>query len=503
MTVFRHGVASGDPLQDRVVLWTRISTDDRAAIPVSWWLARDPEGTDVVAGGETRATAEADHTVHVDVGGLSSGTRYWYGFEAAGERSPVGRTLTLPDGHVERLRFAQCSCAKFNSGFFNAYGRIADRDDLAFVLHLGDYIYEASQTPPASQTPGADIGRPFEPRNECVTLADYRTRYAQYHADPDTRRMHAAHPIIATVDDHEFADGAWRGGSDEHKPDRDGSWEDRKAAAFRARWEWTPSRPPDPADLTRVFRSMRIGDLVELILIDTRSRRDQTARFEEMAKPTRSQLGAEQAAWLHEALGRHDTRWIVLGNGSVLSPLWRDGFPDAVLPGLLALKLVHKDGKGPDTDQWDGYPAERASIVEAIGRRPGDVVVLSGDVHVGIAAELSADPYGDHRPVAVEFVTSSLTSQNLDDKMGWQPRTQSLGIEQELLSGWPHIQWLDLDSHGYVVIEVTPDRVSAQWWFVDSVLESTDGEWRAAEFMAERGRPKLVRVHWEQPAGGG
>ncbi len=497
MTAFRHGVASGDPLQDRVVIWTRVSTDDEAGVPVSWWLACDPAGIDVVAGGETRAAAEADHTVHVDVTGLEAGTRYWYGFEAAGERSPVGRTLTLPDGHVEHLRFAQCSCAKFNSGFFNAYGRIADRDDLSFVLHLGDYIYEASQTPPASQTPGADIGRPFEPRNECVTLADYRTRYGQYHADADAQRMHAAHPIIATVDDHEFADGAWRGGSDEHKPDRDGPWEDRKAAAFRARWEWTPSRPPDPEDLTRVYRSMRIGDLAELILVDTRSRRDEPARFAEMANPTRSQLGAEQAAWLNDGLTHSGTRWIVLGNGSVLSPLWRDGLPDSVLPGLLALKLIHRDGTGPDTDQWDGYPAERASIVEAIARRPGDVVVLSGDVHVGVASELSADPFGDHRPVAVEFVTSSLTSQNLDDKMGWQPRTQSLAVEQELLSRWPHIGWLDLDSHGYVVIDVTPDRVRAQWWVVEAVLRSTDGESCAAEFIAERGRPKLVRVQRE------
>ena len=156
-----------------------------------------------------------------------------------------------------------CSCAKFNAGFFNAYARIAERDDLDFVLHLGDYIYEASNTPPKTQTPGADIGRPFEPVGECRTLADYRTRYAQYRRDPDVQRLHAALPMIATLDDHELADGAWAGGADAHDPAEHGPWERRRDEAFRARWEWLPARPPDPADPTRVFRTIAVGELAE------------------------------------------------------------------------------------------------------------------------------------------------------------------------------------------------------------------------------------------------
>src|SRR5438093_4027687 len=219
---FRHGVASGDPLPRQVVIWTRISgaADSDAPVEVRWTVGRDPGLADVVAQGRATAAAERDWTVHVDVSGLEPQTTYYYGFTVGERASPVGRTKTLPEGPVDHLRFAMVSCAKFNAGFFNSYSRIAEREDIDFVLHLGDYIYEAAQDPPASQTPGADIGRPFVPRNECVTLTDYRTRYDQYHRDPDARAMHARHPLIAILDDHELADGAWREGSLEHRPER-------------------------------------------------------------------------------------------------------------------------------------------------------------------------------------------------------------------------------------------------------------------------------------------
>jgi alkaline phosphatase D len=494
--VFAHGVASGDPLTDRVILWTRISTtgDGASAVPVTWVIARDAALVDVVASGETAATADTDFTVKVDAAGLLPATHYWYAFEALGERSAVARTKTLPAGHVERIRFAQCSCAKFNAGFFNGYARIAERDDLDFVLHLGDYIYEAAQNPPASQTPGADIGRPMDPLHECVTLADYRTRYAQYHADVDAQAMHQRHPVIGTVDDHEFADGAWRDGSTEHHPERDGPWADRKAAAFRARWEWTPARMPDPGDPTRAFRSVPFGDLAELFMIDTRSRRDEPARFEAADDPARTQLGAEQRAWLLAGMAGATARWTLIGNGSMFSPIWVDGFPPSVMPALLRLKLIHDDGKGNDPDQWEGYPAERLALVEAIGRRPGQVVIFSGDIHAGVAAEVSATPQGDHRPVAVEFVTSSISSPNLDDKMKWPARTKSIPMEQELLGFWPHIPWVDFDSHGYIVVEVRHDAVTAEWWAVDGVLARAPGERRSAGYRVEHGHPALLPV---------
>ena len=306
MTVFRHGVASGDPTPSSVILWTRVTLDLPLpdGVTLAWSLARDPDLRDQVQRGTLTTGPDSDWTAKVDVRGLDPATFYWYAFELDGQRSPIARTKTLPTGHLEQLRFAQCSCAKFNAGFFNTYGRIADRDDLDFVLHLGDYIYEAAQNPPASQTPGADIGRPMDPLNECVTLDDYRRRYAQYRSDADAQRMHLRHAVIATVDDHEYADGAWREGSTEHKPERDGPWEDRKQAAMRARWEWTPTRKPDPNDPIRVWQSIRLGDLAELFLIDTRSFRDEPARFQAAEDPARTQLGPSQRAWFLDALGR-------------------------------------------------------------------------------------------------------------------------------------------------------------------------------------------------------
>src|SRR3954452_21826436 len=189
-SLFLHGVASGDPLADRVVLWTRVESSGEP-VPVAWRVARDAEFRDVVAEGETKADRDSDFTVHIEAGGLEPSTDYWYVFEAAGQRSPVGRTRTAPGGRVEGIRFAAFSCAKYSAGYFNAWGRIADRDDLDFVLCLGDYIYEYSNQ---DKGLGAEIGRAFEPDHRCVTLEDYRTRYARTRKDPDAQAMHAAHP---------------------------------------------------------------------------------------------------------------------------------------------------------------------------------------------------------------------------------------------------------------------------------------------------------------------
>jgi alkaline phosphatase D len=484
---FEHGVASGDPLTDRVVIWTRVTAgEDR--VPVDWVVARDPVLQDVVARGTAEARAARDHTVHVDVGGLEPAGIYWYRFESAGDVSPVARTRTLP-AQAERARFAMCSCAKFNAGFFNAYARIAEHEDLDFLLHLGDYIYEAANKPPASQTPGADIGRAFDPLGECRTLEDYRRRYAQYHADPDVRRLHHALPVIATLDDHELADGAWSGGSTEHRPDEHGPWEARRDAAFQARWEWLPARPPDPADPTRAFRAVALGDLADVLLLDIRSRRDEPVREPAMSDPARSMLGASQREWLLDALRASKATWRLVATPSIFTRTWIEDPAEPLRTALLKLKLMDEDGEGPDYDQWDGYPVERAALIDRFAQAP-NLVLLSADLHVSIAGEVQST-VGE--TVAVEITAPSLTSQNLDEKLGVAARAPEIAASEEaFVSAHDHVHWCEMSGHGYVVVDVDPERVRAEWWHVDTVLERTPGERLVAAFDVPRGDARLV-----------
>jgi len=493
--VFRHSVASGDPLQDRVMLWTRVTTDIDGPVEVVWRMARDEGMRDLVSSGAAMSDPEADQTVHVDVGGLEPATSYYYAFEALGESSQVARTRTLPRPGVEHVRFAMASCASYNAGWFNAYARIAERRELDFVLHLGDYIYETPNVLPPGAPQPPDIGRPFDPLHECVTLDDYRRRYAQYRGDPDVQSLHLTHPVIATLDDHEFADGTWRDGSSWHRPEQ-GLFADRKAAGFRARWEWQPYRMPDVADPTRVFRSVEVGDLAEIFLVDTRTRRDQPIPPPGMNDPGRTQLGREQRDWLLRALDDSSARWRLLGNASVMGQTWHEDLPESIRPALNALRLVGEGGTGPDPDQWDGYPAERAALLAHIrDRGMKNVVVLSGDVHVGIVIELHEDSFAGGDPVAVEFVASSLTSMNIDDKMGWPRRDdRSLAIEHAAVESLPHWKWCELDSNGYIVVDVTPERVQAEWWFVDTVLAPSTHEELGARWLVEHGSQQAIEV---------
>jgi alkaline phosphatase D len=468
-----------------VVIWTRLEGGGK----LRWQVAEGSDFQSVVNSGSVESTAASDFCVSVDVDGLKPGSTYWYRFHAPDDEiSQIGRTKTLPVGDARHLRFAVVSCAKFNAGFFNGYARIAERDDLDFVLHLGDYIYEASETPPANQTPGADIGRPFEPRNECVTLDDYRTRYAQYRADPDTQAMHAAHPIIAAIDDHELADGAWRGGADNHLEERDGPWSQRRANAFRARSEWLPVRL-DPANPERVYRSFAIGDLADMFIIDTRTGRDQPVKGAAAADPGRTQLGQVQRDWLFEGLEASSAKWRLLGNSSILGRTWAPDLPGELHDGLAWLKLINTKGDGPDADQWEGYPQERDLLIEHLARE--NTVVLSGDIHVGMALELERDGKPGES-IAPEFVTASLTSQNLDDKAGWEYRTTSVDIERQFVATLPNVLWCDMDSHGYMLADLTPDRLRIEWWFVDTVLKRTPNERLAAAAEVRSGSTEIV-----------
>ncbi len=269
---FEHGVASGDPLADRVVIWTRATTSGDAPVEVRWEVAEDAGFTRKVACGVAVASAVRDHTVKVDVGGLKPGRDYLYRFTAGGATSPTGRTRTLPAGKVDEVTLAFVTCSLYPAGYFNAYDHIAKLEKLDAVVELGDYIYEYGARPDDyGMTKGQALGRIPEPTHDIVTLADYRTRYAQYRRDPDLQAAHARAPWICVWDDHEVANDTWKGGAENHNERTEGAFEDRKQAALRAWYEWLPVRDPVPGRaFEAINRSFDFGDLASLTMLESR-----------------------------------------------------------------------------------------------------------------------------------------------------------------------------------------------------------------------------------------
>lgn len=499
-TQFAHGVASGDPLSDRVILWTRVSPGTaRPAVSVQWVVASDPSMARVVLRGTAKTHPGRDYTVKVDAIGLRPGTTYYYRFSADGVDSPVGRTRTLPVGEVERLRIAVASCSNHAAGLFNAYARIAERADLDLVLHLGDYLYEYGTGQYGSlRTP--------EPPTEMVTLADYRLRHAQYKRDADLQAVHRQHPFVCIWDDHEITNDTWSGGAQNHNPATEGDYAARVAAGLQAYHEWMPIRPPDTRDLRKNYRSFALGGLVDLMMLEERlSARSkqlaatipvpgfgtgfvQTGAF---ADPSRTLLGAEQEAWLASQLRGSQARWKFLGQGVMFAQLKLQGAPNAQGGGVFY-----------NPDQWDGYQPARDRLYAVIKGSDGqprvdNVVVLTGDIHSSWAADLSQDPHnrdlasGGYDPVsgqgasAVELVGTSISSPGIDsDTSGATART--------LRAINPHFKYINLHQRGYMLLDVTRERLVSEWWLVDTVAAASTVQTLGAVFEVVHGSNRLA-----------
>lgn len=476
--LFRHGVASGDPLTDRVILWTRVTPAGLGgAVDVDWRIAADPALTQVVARGSARTTADRDFTVKVDAGGLQPGRPYYYAFEAAGERSPIGRTKTLPTA-ADRVRLASVCCSNYPAGYFNVYRAVANRPDLDAVVHVGDYIYEFQN---GVYGDGSGLLRIPEPRKEAITLSDYRIRYATYRSDPDLQEAHRVHPFIAVWDDHEVTNDGWAGGAGNHNPDRgEGEWAVRQAAGYRAYLEWMPVRESDASGI-RLYRSFRFGGLADLVMLDTRGLRDRQAPGKDVAAltdPRRTLLGAAQEAWLFDALrasARAGTAWRVLGQQVMFSrvtpPQWPVPYPDT----------------------WDGYQGARDRVLDFLtAERVRDLAIISGDLHSSWAFDVVRNPWEGYQAstgsgsLAVEILTPAISSVPLF--------TNPAAREHAPLfrAALPHLKFLDGESRGYVLIDLTPARLLAEWYFVPTVRERTAAETRAGAFVCERGSAHLV-----------
>jgi alkaline phosphatase D len=459
--LFQHGVASGDPLPDAVMLWTRVSPASDEAVEVFWEVALDDQFKRRVAAEWLITDNQRDFTVKLDAAGLQPATTYFYRFQALGRMSAVGRTRTAPEGETDALRLAVVSCSSLGHGYFHAYRSIAQRDDIDLVLHLGDYIYEYG-----SGEYGAV--RAYEPVHEILSLEDYRLRYAQYRRDPDLRAMHERFAVVAVWDDHEAADNSFTGGAVNHSDDSEGPWSERLGVARRVFSEWMPVRDqPDG----RIHRAFQFGDLADLVMLDTRLwGRDRPAasngELETINDPGRTLLGFDQEEWLAAQLRGSTARWKLIGQQVVFGQLKALGAPNSEGGGTIF-----------NPDQWDGYGPARQRVFDLLrDEQLRNVVVLSGDIHSSGVAELTEDPNNPEAydpqtgagALAVEFVTPGVTSPAF-------PPGSNETLLPLILTENPHIKYADIERRGYLTLEVTTESVSAYWYhFADIEQRETE-----------------------------
>ncbi|MDT0461686.1 alkaline phosphatase D family protein [Streptomyces gibsoniae] len=501
---FLHGVASGDPLPDGVLLWTRV-TPTPQAIPgsgvgpdtrVEWVVAKDKALTNIVAKGAVTATAASDHTVKADVRGLQPATDYWFRFSAGGTDSPVARTRTAPaaDADVSGLRFGVVTCANWEAGYFAAYRHLAARNDLDAWLHLGDYIYEYKSGEYAAR---GKVVRPHAPANEIITLADYRIRHAKYKTDPDLQALHLKAPVVAIWDDHEFADNAWSGGAVNHTEGAEGTWTARKAAARQAYFEWMPVRP---AIEGTTYRRLRFGKLADLSLLDLRSFRSQqaSAGSGSVDDPNRTITGRAQLDWLKAGLKASDTKWRLVGNSVMIAPFVIGSLTADLLKPLAKLLDLPQDGIGVNTDQWDGYTHDRRELLDHLRSNAiGNTVFLTGDIHMSWANDVPVDAgtYPLSPSAATEFVITSVTSDNLDDIVKVPEGLVSVVAAPLIEAANRHVHWVDTDRHGFGVLDVTAARAQMDYYVLsDRTDANATAKWERS-YRTLSGTQKVERTY--------
>lgn len=499
---FDHGVASGDPLENRVILWTRVSGVTAGHVAVDWDVATDAAMQRVVRSGTATTGPERDYTVKVDADELPAATELFYRFVVGGQVSTIGRTRTLPSGAVDVARFAVVSCANHPYGYFHVYREIARSGDLDAVLHLGDYIYEYGMGEYATERAEA-LGRIPEPHHRLVTLDDYRKRHAQYKADTDSRAMHAAHPLIAIWDDHELANDAWRDGARNHLND-DGSWTARRDAAIQAWLEWMPVRVTHERDATRIYRQYRYGDLLSLIMLDTRLQgRDRQPDVgervtadsvrEALGDRTRRLLGDSQEHWLRDALeSSRDTVWQVIAQQVMVSPTLSpelgpllDLDRESLLPRDTLEGYIEQSRGNPPMllDTWNGYPIAREDFLRDLQEHGRNPIVLSGDLHTSLAGNLLSN--GQPEAVAVEFMTGSVTSPGFAEYL---PENHPGAVRDATLAINSSLCYMETDRRGWLKLTLDSDACRGEWHLVNTVHDTEYMSGLDATLVVEAGR---------------
>lgn len=493
--VFTHGIASGDPLPDGIILWTRFVGGDGR---VAWEVAEDESFTNIAQRGTARAAFASDYCIKVDVRGLQPGRAYFYRFLSGAGPSFTGKTKTTPASGGENLTVAVFSCANFPFGYFHAYGHAALRDDIDVVLHTGDYIYEIQRGsyPSAEETVP---GRIIDPTNETVSLSDYYQRYASYHTDADLLELRRVKPICAVWDDHEIANDAWREGAGAHQTPAEGAYLDRVAAASKAYFDWMPIRAPEPR--VRLYRSFDWGDLARVLLLDTRyigrdrqidyrttlapqlaqGGADAAALVAEFRRailddPNRTMMGAVQEQWFARALAESKQRgqpWQLVTQqlvvGDQIAPQGMTNLlPADVSPGSRAWfasgEQMSALGLPWNLDAWGGYPAARARFLDACATNANNAVIVGGDSHNCWVNNLAAASGG--RLAAIELAGGSVASPGFERSLS---NAQPGERERVMRSSNPHMAFCDLTHRGYATLKFTRSTCEAEWIAFDDI----------------------------------
>ncbi|EGV1829880.1 alkaline phosphatase D family protein [Vibrio parahaemolyticus] len=501
---FEHGVASGDPTQTQVIIWTRVTTT-ASYVDVSWQVASDMEFSNVVQSGVFTTDTGRDFTVKVDVQNLNANSQYYYRFMVGEMMSEVGQTQTLPEDGVEKASMAVVSCANYPAGYFHVYREILNQHEQSpfdVVLHLGDYIYEYGAGGYASEDAAA-LGREPSKGTECITLDDYRKRYAQYRQDADLQALHAKLPMIAVWDDHELANDTWKNGAENHQDD-EGSFIDRRAAAAAAWTEWLPVRENTFSNML-IYRQFSFGNLVNLMMLDTRLvGRDKPLDYFSLSAPTmeaigglvaqsrsadRELLGTEQLAWLMNEFNTHDAKWNVLGQQVLMS---RMELPSSVMTAMFQLFTSTEEKKTEallavntaitgyladpsadpislpyNLDAWDGYYVEREKVYQLAKASSGNFVCLAGDTHNAWASELKDV---SNNPIGVEFATSSVSSPGLEEYLALDP-VAIAQMEYTLPHLVSELKWADIKQRGFMRVTFTAEAAQSTWYLVSTIKD--------------------------------
>ncbi|URM41741.1 alkaline phosphatase D family protein [Acinetobacter sp. AS23] len=512
---FLHGVASGDPLQDKVILWTRLTPVDLSArLKVTWEIATDDQFKVNLKTGVVQATKTDDFTVKVDATGLQADTIYYYRFHFGNKTSPVGQTKTLPVS-TNKVSFAVCSCSNYPAGYFYVYREIA-KQNVDVVIHLGDYIYEYGFDGYATED-AEKMGRtlPSDNNKEIIKLDDYRKRYALYRQDKDLQAAHQRHPFIVIWDDHELANDTWRDGAENHQ-DNEGSFSDRKLAALQAYFEWMPIRPVSNTDHLNIYRQFNFGSLVQLTMLDTRIiARDKQLEYKDymtavglnaqkfqadLTDSKRTLMGHTQRDWLVDKLKQSTSTWNVIGQQVLMSKMWipaellvslgqitsGETSPDALakmnaqITELVTLKLRLEQGDPTLTiqerarlttlvpynlDAWDGYYAEREFVYDKLAEFNKKIIVLAGDTHNAWTSYLYSQK---GKYVGVELATSSVSSPGLEKYLSI-PLAQLQKFEFAFTTLIDELTYCNLNQRGYLVVTLDDTQVQSDWIFVDSI----------------------------------